>query len=64
MGKIFKYQYFLTIRLLAGLVIQALLSMGFSRNGLPFLSPGDLPEPVIEPASLMAPALAGRFFTH
>ena len=34
---------------------QALLSMGFSRqgywSGLPFLSPGDLPEPGIEPGS-------------
>ena len=38
--------------------------MGFSRqeywNGLPFLSPGDLPDPGTEPVS---PALAGRFFT-
>ena len=29
-------------------------------NGLPFPSPGDLPNPGIKPAS---PALAGRFFT-
>ena len=29
-------------------------------NGLPFLSPGDLPDPGTEPVS---PALAGRFFT-
>ena len=28
--------------------------------GLPFLSPGDLPDPEIEPASL---ALVSRFFT-
>ena len=32
---------------------QAFLSMGFSRqeyrSGLPFLSPGDLPDPGIEP---------------
>ena len=46
---------------------QAPLSMGFSRQGywseLPFPSPGDLPDPGIEPASLMSPALAGRFFT-
>ena len=38
--------------------------MGFSRqehwNGLPFPSPGDLPDPGIEP---VAPALAGGFFT-
>ena len=43
---------------------QAPLSMGFYRqgywSGLPFPSPGDLPNPGIEPAS---PALAGRFFT-
>ncbi|ELR50988.1 hypothetical protein M91_11147, partial [Bos mutus] len=50
---------------------QAPLSMGFSRqeywSGLPFPSPGDLPdpgiEPGIEPASLMSPALVGGFFT-
>ena len=34
---------------------QAPLSMGFSRHeywsGLPFLSPGDLPDPAIEPES-------------
>ena len=30
---------------------------------LPFLLPGDLPDPGIEPASLLSPALAGRFFT-
>ena len=28
---------------------------------LPFLSPGDLPDPGIELASLVSPALAGRF---
>ena len=43
---------------------QALLSMGFPRqeyrSGLPFPSPGDLPDPGIKPSS---PALAGRFFT-
>ena len=42
---------------------QASLSMGFPRqeywSGLPFPSPGDLPDPGIEPMSL---ALAGRFF--
>ena len=46
---------------------QAPLSMGFSRqeywSGLPFPSPGDLPNPGIEPASRTSPALAGRFFT-
>ena len=43
---------------------QAPLSMGFPRqeywSGLPLPSPGDLPDPGIEPVS---PALAGRLFT-
>ena len=43
------------------------LSMGLSwheyYSGLPFPPPGDLPNPGIEPMSLMIPALAGRFFT-
>ena len=30
---------------------------------LPVHPPGSLPDPGIEPASLMSPALAGRFFT-
>ena len=30
---------------------------------LPFPSLGDLPDPGIEPTSLVSPALAGRFFT-
>ena len=46
---------------------QAPLSTGFSRqeywNGLPFLPPGDLPDPGIKPVSLVSPALAGGFFT-
>ena len=46
---------------------QAPLSMGFSRqehwSGLPCPSPGDLPDPGIEPVSLMSSALAGMFFT-
>ena len=45
---------------------------GFSVHGisqarklewLPFPTPGDLPNPGIEPTSTVAPALAGRFFT-
>ena len=48
----------LTVTLMT-VVRQAPLSMGFSRqeywNGLPFPSPGDLPDPGIKPAS---PALA------
>ena len=49
------------------LACQGPLSMGFSRqeywSGLPFPSPGDLPNSGIKPVSLMSPALAGRFFT-
>ena len=32
-------------------------------SGLSFPSPGDLPNPGIEPGSLMSPALVGRLFT-
>ena len=43
------------------------LSKGFSRqeywSGLPCPPPVDLPDPGIEPASLMSPAIARRFFT-
>ena len=46
---------------------QASLSIEFSRqgywSGLPFPTPGDLPDPGIQPASLMYPALTGVFFT-
>ena len=31
-------------------------------SGLPCPPPGDLPDPGIKPASLVTPALAGRFF--
>ena len=34
----------------------------FQASELPCPPPGDLPNPGIEPASLMSPALAGRFF--
>ena len=44
----------------------ALLSMEFPRqehwSRLPFPSPGDLPDPGIEPVSPVSPALAGTFF--
>ena len=43
------------------------LSIEFPRqeywSGLPFPTPGDLPNPGIKPTSLVPPALAGRFFT-
>ena len=46
---------------------QAPLSMEFSRqeywSELPFLSPGDLPDPGIEPTSPASPTLTGGFFT-
>ena len=45
----------LTLVILWAVACQAPLSMGFSRqeywSGLPFLSPGDLPDPGIEPGS-------------
>ena len=41
--------------------------MGFSGQEywsvLPWPPPGDLPNPGMEPVSLMSPALAGGFFT-
>ena len=46
---------------------QAPLPVGFSRqeywNGLPYPTPGDIPDPGTESAFLMSPALAGGFFT-
>ena len=47
-------------------VCQAPLFMEFSRqeywSGLPFPSPGDLPNPEIKPVALAPLALASRFF--
>ena len=47
--------------------LQAPLSTGLSRqenwSGLPCPPPGDLPNPGIEPGSLMSPASASRFLT-
>ena len=47
---------------------QVPLSMGFSRqeywSGLPFPSPGDLPNPGIKPTSPESPTLADRFSTN
>ena len=46
---------------------QAPLWMGVSReeywSWLPCPPPGDLPDPGVEPTSLMSPALADMFFT-
>ena len=48
-------------------VCQVPLSMGFSRqdywSGLPCPPPEDLPDPGIEPTSLVSSALVGGFFT-
>ena len=48
-------------------VYQAPLSMGFSRqgylSGLPFPTPGNIPNPGIKLTSLAFPTWAGRFFT-
>ena len=51
-----------------GLVaLQAPLSMEFSRqeywSGLPFPTPGDIPDPGIKLMSPVSPAVTGRFFT-
>ena len=58
-----RVQHFVTLWTVA---CQASLFMGFSRqeywSGLPCPSPGDLPNPGIEPKFLMSPALAGGFF--
>ena len=59
--------HFIRVQLCVTLWTQAPLSMRFSRqeywNGLPFPTTGHLPDPEVKPASLMSPALAGRFFT-
>ena len=57
-------QLFVTLWIVAW---QAPLSKGFSRHeywsGLPCPSPGNLPDPGIEPVSLTSRVLAGGFFT-
>ena len=44
----------------AGTIVSNSLVTQWTQNGLPFLLPGDLPDPGIEPKS---PVLAGGFFT-
>ena len=60
-AKLFVSGSYVTLRTVA---CQVPLSMEFPRqehwSGLPFLSPGDLPDPGIK---LESPALAGEFFT-
>ena len=57
-------QFFATLWTVA---LQVPLSMGFSRqeycSGFPFPSPGDLPDPGIEPTTPAYPTLADGFFT-
>ena len=59
-----RVRLFATLRTVAR---RAPLSMGILQarilEWVALLSPGDLPNPGIEPASLMSSALAGRFFT-
>ena len=49
-------------------VCQAPLSMEFPRQEycirLPFPSPESLPDPRVEPVSLVSPALAGKWFLY
>ena len=56
-------QFFVTPRTVTH---QTSLSVRFSKqehwSRLPCPPPGDLPDPGIEPVSLMSPVLAGRFF--
>ena len=58
------FQLFATLWTVA---LQTPLFMGFPRqeywSGVSFPSPGDLPDPGIEPVSLTFPALTGGFFT-
>ena len=62
LGRFSHVQFFETLWTVA---CQAPLSVGFSRyeyySGLPCASPGDLPNPGLEPRSPMSPALAGGF---
>ena len=57
-------QFFATLWTVAH---QGSLSMDFSReeywSGLPFPTPGDLPDPGIQTMTLVSSALAGGFFT-
>ena len=52
---------------LCTVALQASLTMELSSqeywSGLPFSTPGDLPNPGIKPGSLVSRAFTGRFFT-
>ena len=65
--KVLVSQSFLTLSDPWTVAHRASLSMELSWqeycSGLPFPPPGDLTDSRIEPAALISPALAGRFFT-
>ena len=54
-------QLFATLWIVASFLF---LSRQECRRGLPFPTPGGLPDPGIKPSSLESPALASRFFCH
>ena len=64
----FSHQVLLTLATPLTIACQAPLSMGFSRqeywSGLPFPSPGDLPDPGIEPRSpaMQADSLPAKLY--
>ena len=64
LSRLGRVQLFATLWTIA---CQAPLSMEFTRqeycSGLPCPPLGDLPDPGVEPASLMSPAFAVEFFT-
>ena len=47
----------------AGLLCPWNFPLAGNKNGLPFPTPSDLPDPGIKSASLASPALADGFFT-
>ena len=48
---------------LPGFSVHGIFPGNITRVVLPFPSPGNLPNPRMETASLVSPAMAGRFFT-
>ena len=65
---VFVRSEFSNVWLFTTLYTVAPLPIGFSRqeywSGLPFPSPGDLPNPGITPVSLASPALGGQVIYH
>ena len=54
---------FVTLWTTACQAVSMVFSRQEQRNGLPCPPPRDLPDPGMEPTSLLSPALAGRFLT-